>query len=626
MNQNMAFVFQESARRFAERPAFATRDGKDFRFVSYAQLFEDALALAESLLDLGLGGREHAGLFSDNRQEWITASMAITLCGAADVPRATDLTDQDISYIVPHSDMRLLFVENPALLKRVLTNPAAASRLTHIVLMEGKSNGTPGVHEYSALLEAGRLKRAQGVRKVEEAMNAVSPGDLYTLIYTSGTTGTPKGVMLTHANLISQIERVPIELREVDRVLSILPVWHIFERIFELIAVANGCCTYYSNIRSLREDFSIVKPTFMASAPRLWESIYQGIAANVQKASPVSRFLFGAAVRTAEIFRGSIKELSGSTLKLKAGLFSRLVSKLRAIVMLPLLLFPFLLLDAVVLRKIRRATGGSLRGSCSGGGALSFHVDRFFNSIGIPVLEGYGMTETSPVIAVRTFENLVAGTVGPLFRDTELRLVDLVTGAILFSTEPGQPKISGVKGEIHVRGPQVMQGYYKNPEATHKVLRDGWMNTGDLGLMTANNCLKIVGRSKETIVLLGGENVEPVPIENRIQESHFVQACMVVGQDKKYLAALVVPAAEQLGGRTLEELSKDAEAHAKMRSEIKRLVNAESGFKAFERIVDVRLLPKGFAPGEELTAKLSVKRHVVQEKYAALIDDIYRER
>jgi long-chain acyl-CoA synthetase len=631
MNQNMAFVFQESARRYAKQPAFASRHGREFLAVTYEELFEDALALAEALCGIGLAARDHAGLFCDNRKEWILSSMAVTLCGAADVPRATDVTDQDLTYIVPHSDMRILFVENQDLLSRLLKNKTACAGLGHIIVVDGRASVTPEekqaarVHTLASLLDTGRRMRASGSRLAEERMKAIRPEDLYTLIYTSGTTGAPKGVMLTHGNMISQIERVPIEIRAEDRILSILPVWHIFERVFELIAIASGCCTYYSSIRTLREDFSLVKPTFMASAPRLWENIYQGITANVQKAPAVSRRLFGAAVRAAGAFRGSLKVLSGRELERPASVAGRAISWILALIKIPLLALPFLVLDTIVLRKIRRATGGQLRGSCSGGGALPYHVDHFFNSIGIPVLEGYGMTETSPVIAVRTFDNLVVGTVGPLYRDTDLRLVDLASGEILYSTEDNRPRRTGVKGEIHVRGPQVMKGYYKNPEATARVLREGWMNTGDLGIMTWNGCLKIVGRSKETIVLLGGENVEPVPIENRIQESVLVQACMVVGQDQKYLAALVVPAAEHFDGAPLSELSRSSEAHARVRSEIKRLVNAEAGFKSFERVVDVRLLPQAFSVGDELTAKLSVKRHVVQEKYADLIQDIYRE-
>lgn len=626
MNQNMAYVFQESARRHASQPAFATRQGREFKSISYGELFDEALALSEALIDLGLQARDHAGLFCDNRQEWILTSVAITLSGAADVPRATDVTEQDVAYIVPHSDMKVLFVENAGLLSRIKGNTGS---LKHIILIDGKLSGSPEglppVHELSSLLEAGRKSRAAGSRKTEERMKGVKPEDLYTLIYTSGTTGAPKGVMLTHANLLSQIERIPIDITEEDRVLSILPVWHIFERVFEVIAFASGSCTYYSSIRTLREDFSIVRPTFMASAPRLWESIYQGIVANVAKASPVARTLFHLAAGAAGRFRGALKLLSGRTLERAPSSAGRFFAAVFALIQIPLLFLPFVLLDAVVLRKIRRATGGHLRGSCSGGGALPYHVDKFFNSIGIPVLEGYGMTETSPVIAVRTFDNLVVGTVGPLYRDTDLRLVDLADGQVLYSTEPGAPKKTGVKGEIHVRGPQVMKGYYKNPEATARVLNDGWMNTGDLGIMTWNQCLKIVGRSKETIVLLGGENVEPVPIENRIQESPLVAACMVVGQDQKYLSVLVVPAPDQFGGVSLDQLSKDEAAHGRVRAEVKRLVNAESGFKSFERVVDVRLLPSAFAVGEELTAKLSVKRHVVQDKYAHLIRSMYSE-
>lgn len=551
--------------------------------------------------------------------------MAVTLSGAADVPRATDVTEQDIAHIVPHSDMKVIFVENRTILSRLLADARACSGLRHIVLMEGvPEEGDPRIRLLGELKEAGKKLRAGGSRLAEQRMKAIRPGDLYTLIYTSGTTGTPRGVMLSHANLISQIERVPIEIRQTDRILSILPVWHIFERVFELIAIANGCCTYYSGIRTLREDFSLVKPTFMASAPRLWESIYQGISANVQKSSAVSRGLFRAAAGTAALFRGALRRLWGLNLERPVSVWGRAASMALAFVQIPLLALPFFVLDALVLRKIRRATGGRLRGSCSGGGALPFHVDQFFNNAGIPVLEGYGMTETSPVIAVRTFEKLVPGTVGPLYRDTHLRLVDLSSGEILYSTEGNHPQQTGVKGEIHVRGPQVMQGYYKNPEATARVLRDGWMNTGDLGVMTWNGCLKIVGRSKETIVLLGGENVEPVPIENRIQESPFVQACMIVGQDQKYLAALVVPAEDQFGV-PLSDLSKSQDAHAKVRAEIKRLVSADAGFKSFERVVDVRLLPQPFRAGDELTAKLSVKRHVVQEKYAHLIEEIYKE-
>ncbi|PKL32038.1 MAG: long-chain fatty acid--CoA ligase, partial [Spirochaetae bacterium HGW-Spirochaetae-10] len=340
------------------------------------------------------------------------------------------------------------------------------------------------------------------------------------------------------------------------------------------------------------------------------------------------RALFNAAYYCSRNFKGAVRFLSSRQLDTHGrnpGL--SLLLGLWNILRLFSFLIPNLLLDLIVLKKIRAATGGVLRGSVSGGGALPIHVDEFFNNIGIPVLEGYGMTETSPVLAVRTYKRLVPGTVGPIWPNTELRLIDIANGQVLYSTEAGSPQRRGVKGEIHVRGPQVMKGYYKNPEATNKVLKDGWMNTGDLGMITFNNCLKIVGRSKETVVLLGGENVEPVPIENRLLESPFIAQCMVVGQDKKYLSAIVVPSVDHLKdyGASTEDLAKNAEVQRLIRDEVKKLISNEAGFKSFEKIVDVRILPKAFEVGDELTNLFKIKRHVVTEKYRDLIESMYRE-
>jgi long-chain acyl-CoA synthetase len=273
------------------------------------------------------------------------------------------------------------------------------------------------------------------------------------------------------------------------------------------------------------------------------------------------------------------------------------------------------------LSKIRTATGGKIRGTLSGGGALPKHIDEFFNNIGIPLFEGYGLTETSPIISIRTFEKLIIGTVGPIYAETEIRLIDLNTGKQIYPGKNGY----GVKGEIHIKGPQVMKGYYKNKEATDKVLKDGWFNTGDLGVMTFNDCLKIVGRSKETIVLLSGENVEPTPIENKLLQSEFIDQCMVVGQDKKVLTVLIVPSLSKFTeyGNSQDQLANNKEVQKKIREEIKNLISNENGFKSFEKIQDFRLLPKSFELGDELTAKLSVKRHVVNEKYKQLFESMY---
>jgi long-chain acyl-CoA synthetase len=291
-------------------------------------------------------------------------------------------------------------------------------------------------------------------------------------------------------------------------------------------------------------------------------------------------------------------------------------------------IIPALILDGVVLKKLRALVGGEFRGTISGGGALQPHVDEFFNFIGIPVLEGYGMTETSPVLAVRTWSNLVIGTVGPLFPHTEIRIVDLQNGAILYPDTSRRGGGRGLRGEIHVKGPQVMRGYYKDPEGTGRVLRDGWMNTGDIGMVTYNDCLKILGRSKDTIVLLNGENIEPVPIEARLVESSYIDQCMVVGQDQKSLGALIVPSLEhfrmaEIPAQSLADIVASSEARRLVEEDIRRLVNHDSGFKAFERITDWRFVPKAFEVGDEMTNTFKLKRHVITERYADRIAEMF---
>jgi long-chain acyl-CoA synthetase len=259
---------------------------------------------------------------------------------------------------------------------------------------------------------------------------------------------------------------------------------------------------------------------------------------------------------------------------------------------------------------------------------LQPHVDEFFNFIGIPVLEGYGMTETSPVLAVRTWSNLVIGTVGNPYPHTEVRILDLQSGEILYpdSRRPGGGR--GMRGEIHVKGPQVMRGYYKNPEETARVLRDGWMNTGDIGMVTYNGCLKILGRSKDTIVLLNGENIEPVPIEARLVESSFIDQCMVVGQDQKALAALIVPSFDhfrQAGftESTATELAANPKVGHLVDEEIRNLINHSNGFKSFERIIAWRFVSKAFEVGDEMTNTFKLKRHVITDRYAQLISEMF---
>ena len=624
-------VYAGAAERFDELPAFARKDASG-KFIpcSFRELYETGLNLATALVHLGVEAGDHVGLISDNRLEWIFCDYGILLAGAADVPRGTDITEDEMVYILTHADARVVFVENLTTLERLQRCHHRLKKIEKIIVMSAGGEPSRGVLRLEDLVADGAERRRAGDRSALDRASAVKPDDLFTIIYTSGTTGTPKGVQLTHANMCSQIANLPFDLEPGDRTLSILPVWHSYERIFEMVAIAMGACTYYTSLRAIGEDLKVVRPTLMASAPRLWESLYQKILSNVKSSSPIRRTLFHAAYacarnvhRAERFFLGQELDMTGRGLSEKLALsVSRAAGWLLSII-------PYRILDRVVLSKLRGIVGGRFRGTISGGGALQPHVDEFFNFIGIPVLEGYGLTETSPVLAVRTWANLVIGTVGHPYPGTEVRIVDLHTGDILYPNTWKRGHGRGQRGEIHVRGPQVMNGYYKDPAGTDHVLRDGWFNTGDIGMVTFNNCLKILGRSKDTIVLLSGENVEPVPIESRLVSSPLIEQCMVVGQDEKNLGALIVPALEGFRAAGLKvahlaEILSREDAHRLMDAEIRRLVGAETGFKAFERIAVWRFVPRSFEVGDELTNTYKLKRHVITERYPEVIAEMFR--
>ncbi|MCH6255267.1 AMP-binding protein [Puniceicoccaceae bacterium K14] len=628
--KNLAVLFREAADRYGDLPAFAPREGKsNYGSVSYRELYEYGLNLGTALIELGVEARDHVALLSDNRVEWNIADYAVLLVGAADVPRGTDVTNQEIEYILDHSDSKVAFVENKKLLARVLEIMPRLDKVKHLILMEAADDLPEGVLSLYQLVERGRVARETGDRQIESRIDEIKADDLFTLIYTSGTTGTPKGVQLQHSSMVSQIRNLPFYMGTDDRLLSILPVWHSYERVFQMVAIGNGCCTYFTTIRTIGDDLKYVKPTMMASAPRLWESMYLKILKNVESASPLGQKIFKLAYFSSRMVKGGMFFLSGKKMDLEGrGLFESLGLGFVNVVRILLFILPYLVLNQIVLKKLRQVVGGCFRGTISGGGALQPHVDEFFNYIGIPVLEGYGLTETCPVLAVRDYQKLVIGTVGPIFEETKLRVVDPGSGKVLYPDNSAKGGGRGIKGEIHVSGPQIMKGYYKQEDATKKILVDGWINTGDLGMYTYNDCLKIMGRSKDTVVLLNGENVEPIPIEAKICESSLVDQCVVVGQDQKFLSALVVPSEdgfESASGekREVADLAADDNVVDLIKREVKSLVSSENGFKSFEYVQDVRLLPKAFEIGDEMTNTFKIKRYVVDEKYANLIEDLY---
>ena len=624
MDATVARVFQESARIFHDRPAIKEKRGESYHPISYGELFTRVKEIGTGLRSLGIEPGDKVGIISDNRQEWILCDLACICIGGADVPRGSDSTDREIDYILSHSDAVASFVEDEAQLKKVLTLRARLPTLRFLVVMDPSWSGPAGegVHRLADVAARGQRLIEEGDQGFEQAMGKISGTDLATIIYTSGTTGEPKGVMLSHRNLMHNIEVLPgwIGITERDRFLSILPPWHIFERMLEYVALAAGASTAYTGIRTFAADMALERPTLIASVPRIWDGIYFKVMASISREPPKKQKIFHTLVALSRKYVGAKKVLQGldTRYRVKTPLEEAL-SRLRSLLTV-IFLFPLYAFAQKKFAPIRARTGGALRFAVSGGGALPPYVDEFFAAVGITLLEGYGLTETSPVLAARTSTRQVLGTVGLPVPDTEIKVVD----------ETGEILPPGGKGVIKCRGPQVMEGYYKKPEETARVIdEDGWFDTGDLGRFTVRGELSLTGRAKETIVLLGGENIEPTPIEDAITESRFISQVMVVGQDRKTLGAIVVPDCEALQerggleGRTPEELCAHEAVIALIRDEIRRLTSVERGFKHFEKVTRMRLLDREFAIGEELTHTMKKRRNVIAERHAGLVDEMY---
>ena len=627
---NLAELYRLAAERFGPLPAFATRQrDRSWTPLAFRELYARGRAIGEGLISIGIEAREPVGVFSDNRVEWILADAGIQLAGAVNTPRGIDLTDAELLHIVNHSGMQAAFVENPKMAGRCLKLRDQMPKLQFLIQLATDQNSPQGVKRLDELEATGQERLEGGSIEIDERTKGIQSDDLFSLIYTSGTTGKPKGVMLTQDNIMSQIANVPLDFSCTDRALSILPIWHIFERMLEIFAIAHGACTYYTSARHFGDDLKQVEPTFMGSAPRLWESLHQRILSGVRKAHPIRRGLFHIALFLGLHYRDALFVLRDQDLRVEKLSQSQVIlQKIRAALKWAVLLPWYGFFNAAVLETVRQKAGGSLKGTISGGGALSPEIDRFFNAIGIPVLEGYGLTETSPVLAVRTLDRLVCGSVGPIIPETEIRIVDLETGERLYPSEKLPDGGRGQRGEIQVCGPQVMKGYYKDPEITAEVLsKDGWFRTGDLGMITFNDTLKILGRSKATIVLRNGENVEPEHIELRLKLIPLIAECIVVGQDAKQLNALILPdlkACRDAGfsGESLEELVRLPELREQIQKEIRDAMKDPAEFKRFEVVHDFRFLERPLEVGVELTNLFKLKRHIIHDNYASLIEEM----
>jgi len=637
MVQTIPQLFLEKVKSQPDVPVQLSKD-KDgiFKPQTYATLYSRVSEFATALATIGVERGSKVGLISDNRKEWLVANLAILGLGAADVPRGTDATVQEVGYILSWSECKVAILENEKQLFKILQSKEKLAGLKRLVLLD-----TAGVEMAAKTLEAGfellsyKTLMEKGAMLVQEDPGfydreaAVGKRDeIASLIYTSGTTGDPKGVILTHGNFLYQTEYcVPaLGMKSGHIFLSVLPVWHSFERIMQYAVLESGGTLAYSKpVGSiLLADMKTVQPHWLPSVPRIWEAVKDGVYRQMKQTGGIKKALFEFFVSVGlsyAYFRNRILGLIPAY-----SLRSRVLE-------ITLALLPFVLLaplrglgSVLVYKKVKEKFGKNFIAGISGGGALPSSVDHFFEAFGILILEGYGLTETAPVLSVRMRYHPVIGTVGPICRGTEIRIK---TKNVEFAG-PGQ------KGVIHVRGPQVMKGYYKRPDLTAQVLSaDGWLNTGDLGMLTVDGEIKITGRDKDTIVLRGGENVEPVPIEQKLCESDYISQAMVLGQDEKYLTALIVPKQENLiawAGENhipmvdYENLLQQPEIRELFENEIKESINLKTGFKLFEHIVKFDLLSEPFQVGKELSAKQEVMRHAVNEIHKKKIANLFKNK
>ena len=635
MEQTLPLMLQTRAKESPDIIIQYYKDGTGkFRTKTYRQFYEEVCFTAAGLMELGIRRGGHVGLIADNRHEWMVADFGILAAGAADVPRGGDITTQELTYILDFTGCETVFAENQKQTQKILSCKAELPALKTLITFDPVDRETEAaaadagvaVHYFASLIALGQKREAMNPGGAEAEMDKGSAEDIATIIFTSGTTGEPKGVMLCHRNFLCQLPAFDLvfELKPGDIWLSVLPVWHVYERLIEYAIFYNRDGIAYSKPVSsiLMADFQTIRPQWMVSVPRVWEAIMDAIYRNVNSMGGFTKKLFDLAV-SLSMMHTYFKDLT-------FGLLPNFHGRIRVLDAV-MGFFPWLALlparglaQLLVFNRIRRRLGGRFKAGISGGGSLPARVDLFFNSAGIRLQEGYGLTETAPLLSVRQYKRSRRGTIGQVLPNTEIKIVD----------NNGNTLPPGRNGLIYARGQQVMKGYYQKSEATAAVLgSDGWFNTGDIGMLTHDNELRITGRAKDTIVLRGGENVEPVPIEHKLRESPYIQHCMVVGQDQKFLAALVIPRQEAIMAFAEENgipivdydlLLQQPEINELIAAEVADRVSPKTGFKPFERIFKFTLLSKPFEPGRELSSKQELLRHRITALYAKEIHRLFK--
>ena len=603
---------------------------------TYKDFVNTMLDFSAGLLSIGEKEYSNIGLICDNRKEWLVCSMGIMATKSRDIPRGSEATIKDLSYILSFAECKTVVTENKILFNRILECKNELPALQNIIIINPadsdlsnpKATGL-NIFSYDEILSKGNNFRQNNPNKMEEIMLSGTEDDSATIIFTSGTTGTPKGVELTHKNFLCQVEDISkrLPLKQGNKALCMLPVWHVYERELEYFLLYVGVALCYSKpaISMLLADMKKVSPQFMATVPRIWDGIYNAIYKNIKSTKKGAGIFFSIFTWAATSLK-SLRNIIYNRCKYfrKRTIFYHIFSKFLYIPVI--FLYPLKWLgDMFYFQRVRNMLGGKFQIGMSGGGSLPLKLDKFFNSIGIRLVEGYGLTETAPICCIRNAKRPILGTIGKIMPYCQAKVVHR-NG---IECKPGE------KGVLYIKGPNVMKGYYKQPELTAEVISEGeWFNTGDLVIKTYNGEIIVKGRQKDTIVLRSGENVEPLPIEDKLSESIYISQAVVVGQDENCLGALIIPdldnicqyaKQQNINFSDKKQLLKDEEIKKLIYKEMERLINTKNGFKPFEKIGKFVFLDKPFEVGVELSPKQGIIRYKINELYKAKISLMYAD-
>lgn len=613
-------AIENSALKFKELDAIYDKYNSVYH--TYGEALDEIYNFSQGMQSLGIGKGDKVCLISENQGRWLIASQSILRLGAISVLRGSNAPIDELDYIIPFSDAKAVIVKDIKTFENLKPTFAKVNLNFICVLFANKELNKEGVncpcYTYDEIKELGKNHEFQ---KVE-----IQPSDEAMMLFTSGTTGVPKGVLLSHNNILHQIEACARDfyVKAGDRTLQVLPVWHAYEQIGQLYYFYKGCHLHFTTLVGLKNDLAEYNIDTMMSVPRIWEAVRAGVYQKLKQKSKLLYKIFDFAIKNSIAYK--THKMYGErriTNKLTYNTLSTIRHRIIRSFMKPM----HVLFSKTLYKKLKAAAGLNFRCSISGGGALSMADELFYDAIGVELRIGYGLTETAPVLTLRStrMKNYL-GAAGMPVAYTEIKIVDPKTGEEL-------PRF--YKGLVKARGPQIMMGYYKDEKATKAAIdEDGWFNTGDLGWLTFDNNLVLVGRLKETIVLSSGENVEPVPIEEACLMSPYIEQIVLVGQDKSGIGALIVPSKEALekcgiNMRDLkshkDETMEDEALFDLFKKEINKYIQNKPNLRAFEKIKQMAFLKEPFSTENGLmSASAKIKRNKVFEKYQDAIKKMYK--